>query len=73
MPTTLYEIAALPERLKLALLAATVALAASARLRVLPRFDAARLLQMAWHIAGVTLASVLFVVFGVGFRCGWLS
>jgi len=57
---------------KLLLLLLTLSLAASARLRLLPRLDAQKLPALAWHIAGVTLLSVLFVVVGLSFRTGWL-
>lgn len=57
---------------KLLLLALTLALAADAKLRVLPNFSAARLNDMAWHIIPVTLLSVLLIVAGVSFRTGWL-
>ena len=50
---------------KLALLAATAALALNARLRVIPRLDARTLPVMAAHIVTVTLLSVIFVVVGV--------
>jgi putative copper export protein len=56
---------------KLTLLALTVALALDARFRVLPKFDASRLTDMAWHIVPVTVLSVLFVATGVSFRAGW--
>jgi putative copper export protein len=56
---------------KLTLLAITVALALDARFRVLPKFDASRLTDMAWHIVPVTVLSVLFVATGVSFRAGW--
>jgi putative copper export protein len=55
---------------KLALLAVTVALAAHARLRVLPGLDAARLRLLAWHIVPVTALSVLFVIVGATLRTG---
>ena len=58
--------------LKLLLLAGTVLLAAHARLFVIPRLDTARLPLLAWHIAGVTLISVLFVLAGVAIRFGGL-
>lgn len=58
---------------KLGLLAATVALALHARLRVLPRLDAARLPMLGAHIVGVTLLAVLFVAAGLGLRTGWLA
>jgi putative copper export protein len=56
---------------KLTLLALTVALALDARFRVLPKFDASRLTDLAWHVASVTVLSVLFVAAGVSFRAGW--
>jgi putative copper export protein len=56
---------------KLGLLALTLALAADARLRVIPRLSAERLFSLAWHIIPVTLISLLFVVVGVSFRTGW--
>lgn len=61
-----------PVMLKLALLALTVALAADARLRVIPRLSADTLTGLAWHIVAVTLIAVLFVATGVSFRTGWL-
>jgi putative copper export protein len=59
--------------IKLVLLAITVAFAADARLRVIPRLTAERLGSLAWHVVPVTLVSVLYVVVGVSFRTGWLS
>ena len=56
--------------LKLALLAATVALAVHARLRVLPRLDAATLRILACHIVAVTLLGVALLVVGVAIRTG---
>jgi putative copper export protein len=58
--------------IKLLLLAITVAFAADARLRVIPRLTAERLGSLAWHVVPVTLVSVLYVVVGVSFRTGWL-
>lgn len=55
---------------KLALLAATVALAAHARLAIIPRLDAARLPALAVHIVAVTALAVGFVVAGSGLRTG---
>lgn len=55
---------------KLALLAATVALAAHARLSIIPRLDAARLPALALHIVAVTAMAVGFVVAGLGLRTG---
>ena len=55
---------------KLALLAATLALAVHARLRVLPRLDAATLPLLAYHVVLVTLLGVAFLVVGVAMRTG---
>ena len=55
---------------KLALLAATIALAVHARLRVLPRLDAVTLRFLAFHIAAVTLLGVALLVVGVAIRTG---
>ncbi|MFO0687827.1 MAG: CopD family protein [Myxococcota bacterium] len=57
-------------QLKLACLAGTVGLAVHAKLRVLPRLDDATLPVMAWHIAGVTVFSVVLVVAGASIRLG---
>jgi len=59
--------------IKLGLLAATVALAADARLRIIPNLTPKRLGELAWHIIAVTIISVVFVVVGVGYRVGLLS
>ncbi|MFM6989535.1 MAG: CopD family protein [Arenimonas sp.] len=61
-----------PIMVKLVLLASTLALAADARLRVIPRLSADTLKGLAWHIIAVTLIAVLFVATGVSFRTGWL-
>ncbi len=53
---------------KLALLAATLLLAANARWRVIPRLTPATLPVLAWHIALVTLFAVLFAAVGVSVR-----
>jgi len=58
--------------LKLALLAVTLALAASARFRVIPRLRPETLPVLAWHIVLVTLAGVLFVAVGVSIRTALL-
>ena len=57
--------------IKLALLAITVALAADARLRLIPNLTEDKLVSLAWHIVSVTVVSVLFVIVGVSFRTGW--
>jgi putative copper export protein len=56
--------------LKLACLAATVALAAHARLAIIPRLDAARLPMLGIHIVAVTGLALAFVWLGVTFRYG---
>ncbi|HSF33789.1 MAG TPA: CopD family protein [Candidatus Tectomicrobia bacterium] len=58
--------------MKLFLLAITVAFAADARLRIIPRLSEDNLVSLAWHIVPVTAVSVLFVFVGVSFRTGWL-
>lgn len=55
---------------KLGLLAATVALAAHARLRIIPNLDATNLRFLAVHVVAVTLLALLFLVFGVAIRTG---
>jgi len=57
---------------KLALLAATAALALNARFRVIPTLSAETLPLMGWHIRGVTLLSVLFILAGAFIRTGGL-
>ena len=59
--------------IKLGLLLATAALAADARLRIIPRLGNHNLTALAWHVYPVTLIAVLFVLTGVGFRLGWLA
>jgi len=59
--------------LKLALLAATAALALHARLVVIPRIDGRRLPVLAAHVAGVTLIAVAFVWTGLSFRFGGIG
>ena len=55
---------------KLALLAATFALALHARLRVIPRLRDETVPVLGWHIIGVTTLSLLFVITGVSLRLG---
>jgi putative copper export protein len=57
---------------KLALLACTIALAAHARLRIIPRLDASNLRLLAYHVVAVTVLGILFLVFGVAIRTGGL-
>lgn len=57
--------------IKLMLLAVTLAFAADARIRIIPRLTEDNLTSLAWHIVPVTVVSVLFVVVGVWFRTGW--
>jgi len=56
---------------KLLLLAATIGLAADARLRIIPRLSPERMTSLAWHVVPVTVLAVLFVLVGVSFRTGW--
>jgi len=56
--------------LKLGCLAATAALAVHARLRIIPKLDAARLPWLGVHILGVTALSLAFVWLGLSFRTG---
>lgn len=55
---------------KLFCLAGTAALAMHAKTRVIPRLNDGNLPLMAWHIAGVTVFSVLFVLAGASARLG---
>jgi putative copper export protein len=55
---------------KLGLLAATLALAAHARLRLVPTLDAAGLPGLARHIVAVTLLGVAMLITGVAIRTG---
>lgn len=57
---------------KIILLVLTIILAAHARLRIIPRLDAARLPLLAAHIIAVTVLAVAFVLLGVGLRTGGL-
>jgi putative copper export protein len=58
--------------LKLVILGFTAMLAVHARLFIIPKLDTAHLPQLAWHIRGVTLLSVLFVAAGASIRFGGL-
>ncbi|MDQ5979851.1 MAG: hypothetical protein QG602_2826 [Verrucomicrobiota bacterium] len=55
---------------KLLCLAGTAALAIHAKTRVIPRLNDGNLPVMAWHIAGVTVFSVIFVLAGASARLG---
>lgn len=55
---------------KVALLVITIALAADARIRLIPHLTNARLRSLAWHIRTITVVAVLFVVFGATIRYG---
>lgn len=57
-------------QIKLLCLAGTAALAIHAKTRVIPRLNDGNLPVMAWHIAGVTVLSVLFVLAGASARLG---
>lgn len=56
--------------LKLACLAATVALAVHARLFIIPKLDRARMPLLAAHIVAVTALALVFVWLGLAFRQG---
>ena len=56
--------------IKLVLLAATVALAIHARLRVIPQLDRETLRVLAYHVVAVTLLGVALLVVGVAIRTG---
>jgi hypothetical protein len=56
--------------IKLILLGLTLGLAMHARLKLIPHLSPATLPALAWHITGVTLLSVAFVLVGVGLRSG---
>jgi len=58
--------------IKLILLGCTLALAADARFRLIPKLSPDNIRPLAWHIVPVTVVSVLFVIAGVSFRTGWL-
>jgi putative copper export protein len=58
---------------KLLCLLATIALAVHARLWLFPRLDAGTLPVLGWHIRGVTLLSLLFVLAGASVRVGGLA
>lgn len=58
---------------KLLLLLATIALAIHARFFIIPNLQKENLNNLAYHIIGVTILAVLFVVLGAGIRLGGLS
>ena len=58
---------------KLALLAATAALAVHARLRLIPQLSDSNLSGLAWHIRGITALAIAFVVVGGLIRVGGVS
>ena len=61
---------ALTISLKLACLAATIALAVHARLAIIPRLSAASLPMLGVHIVAVTVLALAFVWLGLAFRYG---
>ena len=58
---------------KLALLAATAALAVHARIRLIPQLSDNNLSGLAWHIRGITALAIAFVVVGGLIRVGGVS
>ncbi len=59
--------------MKLLCLLATIALAVHARLWLFPGLDTRTLPVLGWHIRGVTLLSLLFVLAGASVRVGGLA
>lgn len=59
--------------LKLACLAASIALALHARLVLIPRLDARTLPALGQHIRAITLVAVVFVIAGASIRFGGLA
>lgn len=58
--------------MKLLLLGATLALAIHARFFIIPKLTAETLNNLAYHIIGVTVLAVSFVIVGAGIRVGGL-
>ncbi len=58
--------------LKLLCLLGTLALAVHARLLIIPKLASATLYSLTYHIIGVTIFAVLFVILGAGIRLGGL-
>lgn len=56
--------------IKIILLLLTVMLAVHARFFIIPKLDADKLSMLGWHIAGVTVISVLMLLTGLSFRIG---
>jgi hypothetical protein len=59
--------------LKIGCLAASLALALHARLRLIPHLSPVTLPALGWHIRSITAVSVLFVLAGASIRFGGLS
>ncbi|PMB41704.1 copper resistance protein CopD [Fischerella thermalis CCMEE 5205] len=59
--------------IKLGLLLATLALAVHARFFIIPNLTKETLNSLAYHIVGVTMLAVLFVILGAGIRVGGFS
>jgi putative copper export protein len=71
-----FSLASPPSRmlmLKFGSLAGTIVLALDAQLRVLPRLRRENAGSMTFHIIGVTILALLFVIAGVGIRTGGWS
>jgi len=69
---TLNSTASVYVSLKLVLLAATIVLAVDARLRIVPTLNPDSMASFAYHIIGITITAVLFIVIGVGLGTGGL-
>ncbi|OKH20200.1 copper resistance protein CopD [Hydrococcus rivularis NIES-593] len=59
--------------IKLLLLLGTLALAIHARFFIIPNLSKDTLNRLAWHIGGVTILAIGFVIIGAGIRLGGLS
>jgi putative copper export protein len=59
--------------IKLCLLIGTLALAIHARFFIIPNLAKETLNSLAYHIVGVTILAVLFVILGAGIRLGGLA
>jgi putative copper export protein len=57
--------------IKVIALGLTIILALHARLRIIPKLQTANLIYLAFHIAGVTILALVFLLAGLSFRTGW--
>jgi hypothetical protein len=59
--------------IKFSLLLLTLGLAIHARLFIIPKLTKDTLNSLAYHIVGITILAVLFVILGAGIRLGGLT